>query len=381
MRVEIQRDVLLWAIERTQRSVEQLATVPDFARIQEWVSGESQPTFTQAKKLAARARIPFGYLLLDEPVDNSPKLVDFRTVNSEERITFSPDLEGVIKICQSRLSWYAEMAGELDEEPSGLVGSFRKSDDSKTAARKILENLDWRPGREVKGRERVLDLADAIQAAGILVMRSSVVGSSTARKLRKEEFRGFSLIQAGFALIFVNGDDFKVGQLFSLAHELGHILLGSPGVSGERNNHREIERWCNSFASELIFPSESAVQILEQAMSLEDASQSAYKEFGVSSEVFAWTLVDCGRLSRGTAEEFLRNRDKYDHSAKSSGRGNYFNNLASQYGYRFADAVTGALAEGIISTSEGSRQLGIKKTSTLNKVVEHFQGVGIVGAA
>ena len=48
-------------------------------------------------------------------------------------------------------------------------------------------------------------------------------------------------------------------QRFSLAHEIGHLILKENGIlisqSSLKSRNLEIERWCNEFASELLMPS------------------------------------------------------------------------------------------------------------------------------
>ena len=91
---------------------------------------------------------------------------------------------------------------------------------------------------------------------GILVSRNSVVGNSTARRLDVGEFRGFTIEDDGYVLVFVNTADAKTAQLFSLAHELGHEILGRTGIS-DHSEHVDIERWCNRFAAAVIAPAET----------------------------------------------------------------------------------------------------------------------------
>ena len=210
---------------------------------------------------------------------------------------------------------------------------------------------------------------------GLLVMRTAIVDNNTSRKLDVAEFRGFTVLDRGFALVFVNGADAKAGQFFSLAHELGHVLLGKPGVSGERNDHQKIERWCNQFAAELLLPRAALAEIWAQSTSLEDACGRASKRFGVSAEVTTWSLVDAHLVSRSEASAFLASRPGRPGDTAPSGGGDYYRAINSRLGARFVESVTGALLDGDIDGVEASRQLGIAKTATLDALVGRVQGV------
>ncbi|MDK8469526.1 ImmA/IrrE family metallo-endopeptidase [Corynebacterium accolens] len=375
VRVEIAPSVLSWAVERTRIPVEHLKKIAGFKLVDKWLEGEEHPTLNQAENLAKRARIPFGYLLLDEPVDDSVKVADFRTVKSGERIDYSPDLEEVLLNSESALAWYSDFVTEMGEETPAVCGKYSLEYDSKEAARAVLEEVDWFPGKKDGTRDRALILRDAIESLGVLVMRSSVVGNSTSRKLDIEEFRGFTLLNKGYALIFINTSDAAVAQLFSLAHELGHVLLGEAGISGERNEHRRVERWCNSFASEFIFPTASALDLFNQFQNLEDYVTTAYRQYGVSRDTAIWTLSDSGAIARLDALHYLSGEPLTNQRQNSNRGGNYYSNITSRLGHRFSDTVTYAFAEGLISRKEASRRLGVPKASALESLVSQLQGI------
>lgn len=242
LHVSINPRVLRWAIERTGLGVEELSQQPCLADLASWVSGGSEPTLNEAEALAKAARIPFGYLLLDEPTEHAIDLPDFRARDGQERPGLSLDLEEVLEESSWRLSWYAEHAVDSPQ----LLGSAGLEDSPEEAAQSAARTLRWST-ESVHNPQILLDqLADLIEDAGVLVMRSA-----TRQPLSTEEFSGFTLVEEGFALIFINAAARSTAQLFALAHQLGHVVLGEPGISGNGSAH-PVERWCHRFAAELL---------------------------------------------------------------------------------------------------------------------------------
>ena len=105
----------------------------------------------------------------------------------------------------------------------------------------------------------VSELRREIEQLGVMAVINGVVGNNTSRRLSVEEFRGFALTDPYAPLIFVNGADAKSAQMFTLAHELAHVWLGSAGVSGFDGLYpggTEMEDWCNRTAAEFLSPAQ-----------------------------------------------------------------------------------------------------------------------------
>ena len=132
-------------------------------------------------------------------------------------------------------------------------------------------------------------------------MVNGVVGSNNNRPLNPDEFRGFALSDPLAPLIFVNGADTKAAQMFTIAHELAHIWLGTSALSNlsavSGPGFRREEVWCNAVAAELLVPLAGLQSNLQQDEPLSDTLLSRLAQtFKVSSLVILRRLLDANRI-------------------------------------------------------------------------------------
>lgn len=300
LHVSINPRVLRWAIERTGLSVENLSQKPCLADLPAWISGDSEPTLNEAEALAKAARIPFGYLLLDEPTEDAIDLPDFRARDGHELPGPSLNLEEILEESSWRLSWYAEHAIEVPQ----LLGSAGLEDSPEEAAQSAARTLRWSTESLHNPRNALDQLADLIEDAGMLVMRSATPSSYTRQPLSTEEFSGFTLVEEGFALVFINAAATSTAQLFALAHQLGQVVLGEPGMSGDGSWH-PVERWCHCFAAELLGTETQALEDLMDEQSPSPSSGNHTDVFELSQEAGDFRYATRIRLGRRFLESVV----------------------------------------------------------------------------
>lgn len=370
IRVPIKRNVLEWAIEKTGLSISELSQLPDFKKITSWFDGSQQPTLRQVKALADKAHTLFPYLLLEQPIEEEVDLPDFRTVGSVGVKNPSADFKQVIKDCRGRLDWYVEYVQEFDIHQDKPLPTYTLESNPVQVAKEVRNQMGWEPGRYALGEKAVAQLSRLIENTGVLVMRSSVVGNNTHRPLDPEEFRGFTLVDRGISLIFVNTQDTKSAQLFSLAHELGHVLLGEPGVSGEEiDGAPDIERWCNRFAAEFLIPASYFRQMWEESPHETDAIATIAHRLGVSPAATVWRGVDLELISREDAHELIE-ACSYSGPIKKSDGGNGIYNMRPRIGERFLLAVADAVGTDLLSLRDAMYYLGAKKEESARSLLD-----------
>jgi Zn-dependent peptidase ImmA (M78 family) len=258
LRVDVKPALLRWACERSGATLGALTT--RFAKLPEWESGASQPTLKQVEALARATLTPVGYFFLPEPPVETLPLPDFRTVGDQPPARPSPNLLETVYVCQERQSWYRDFAITAGVAPCAFVGSVTAKSDVVAVAESMRQTL----GFDLAARAACPSWTDALrdfigqtEAAGVMVMCSGVVLNNNNRRLDPDEFRGFALSDPLAPLVFINGGDTKAAQMFTLAHELAHLWIGQSGVSDATVRDvpdREMERWCNQVAAELLVP-------------------------------------------------------------------------------------------------------------------------------
>lgn len=366
--VTINPEVLDWALKRSGLSTEEVAK--RFPKMQEWLSGSRKPTLPQAKKIAEAAHLPLGRLLLKNPTPEEIKLPDFRTVRNEEVGQIGPDLREVIQTAEQRLVWYAEYATEVGIEPPKLLGMVQPTSSAKQAANVVRKALGWEDSGHPQGSDKVLDLVNRMEDQGLLVMRNSVVGNSTSRRLDVHEFRGFTLREGQYALVFVNTSDSKTAQLFSLAHELGHVAKAAPGLSGDQGKNNAVEQWCNRFAAALLMPESSLKKLAFDSRGLPEQLGATAPRFGVSREALLWRLVELELVDRQDANHAVKLLNKNTTpKSKADGAPPFPVLVRSRVGRRFLSTVTEATLSGNLPAPTAAIFLGVRSKKSLQNTM------------
>ncbi len=362
--------VLRWAAQRAR--LDDIAIERRFPKWPLWLAGEAQPTLRQLEAFARWTHTPIGYFFLPQPPELRLPVPDFRTVRDAELLEPSSDLLDTLFLCQQRQEWYRDHARLHGLPRLAFVGSVSVQ----TAPEAVAETMRASLGMSIADRQRVPTWTDALreliakaEAAGVLVMASSIVGSNSHRRLRIEEFRGFALADDLAPLVFLNAADSKAAQMFTLAHELAHLWLGESGVvnpvAGEVPN-QQIERWCNRVAAELLMPLEDVRRAHAPDADIGTEMQRLARLFKVSTLVALRRLCDAGFIDQPTLwqcyrEELERIR-MLDRGG--SGGGDFYRTLGARTGKRFARAVLASTLEGQTLFQDAFRMLGVRKTAT-----------------
>lgn len=362
--------VLQWAAKRAR--LDNAAVSQRFRKWPQWLSGEAQPTLRQLEDFARLTHTAIGYFFLPEPPVLPLPIPDFRTLRDEALAEPSSELLDTLYLCQQRQDWYREYARLHGLPPLSFIGSVTVDNAVEDVARRICTTL----GLSTESRRQLPTWTEALrqmitlaEAAGVLVMASSIVGSNSHRKLDVGEFRGFVLADNLAPLVFLNSADSKAAQMFTLAHELTHLWLGATGVLDTQAGQvpdQQIERWCNQVAAEVLMPMQIVRAAHQPGVPVPEEIQRLAREFKVSTLVALRRLYDAGFISQARLwQHYREEQDRLRQlDARDSGGGDFYRTLGVRTSKRFAKALVASTLEGQTLFQDAFRMLGVRKTAT-----------------
>jgi len=363
MRIAISASVLEWALERCGGGTDLSRKFP---RLSEWLTGAAQPSLRQLEEFAKATSVPFGYLLLPKPPEERLPIPHFRTLFDKPARQVSPDLLETVHTMQRRQAWMREYLIEQGLESLPFVRSASLTDDPAGVARQIRDTLwlgtAW-AAEQSTWTAALRALQNKMEEAGILVVVNGVVGNNTRRKLDVEEFRGFILVDEYAPLVFVNGADGKAAQMFTLAHELAHVWLGSSAAFDLRDLQPasdKTEQMCNRVAAEFLVPSSQLRDFWQSIGHTAERFQAIARQFKVSEIVAARRVLDLKLIAE---KEFFEFYQAYQERERVTERdqegGNFYATQNLRIGRRFGEAVVRAAKEGRLLYREAYQLAGL----------------------
>ena len=380
--IQIKTSIIRWACNRIVFLYSELSASKDFKRLSNEKDGAVSLTLKQAEKLAKVLRYPFVFLLLDSPVTDIDKLpiADFRSIEGKE-IKPNINLKEQIEYCQNQQDWFSDYVNTCDLDVFKYNGKFSLHDDPQEVGLKLKEFLKITYKLSKNANDYLKRLKIILENNGILVSSSKVL-KNTQNRLSLSDFRGFALYDDNAPLIFINGNDSTSAQIFTLCHELGHIVLGQSGVSDVvKNNSKKIEKWCNEFAANILMPKNDVIETFDQYINISQFLQDATKLFHVSTNalllrIYNLNLIDKDTFDKEWAKAKALYKDYLKSLQESNGKssGNYYKTVNSRLSHRLLQSLISSTSVGKTTFRDAAYLLGLKSVSTFDKLVKNSLG-------
>lgn len=386
----ITKEMLEWARKRTLGSLDDAAKILKInkTKLEAWENGRSQPTFNQAQDIARKLKIPFGYLYLSKPPDESLPLPDLRVKPGTPPKDPSPDFLEILYDAIRKQEWYRDYLIAEDADPVPFVNRYSMSSPIETVAKDIRQTLNLDEKFRKKARDQTnfyTKLVEQVESSGVLVLSTSIVGSNTKRKLDPKEFQGFAMPDALAPLIFVNQNDYLSARIFTLMHELVHIWMGVSGVSIQDylerpvNQNERTQRRANEIAAEILVPAKDLISRWQAYADIDEGLDELRKYYKVSVFVILRRIYDLGMVSFDTYHS------KYDEliegivPKKKGGGGGGYQTYFSRNSTTITTTILNSVSGGKMLPTQASKLLNVNPR-TLYNMQQYLGGKGISNA-
>lgn len=320
--------------------------------------GTEQPTIAQLRKLAFAYRRPFPLFYLPQPPEDLARFPDLRRVfhailEDDGLVDFdslSPELWLAIRHALYLRSQFLDFA----ETPRRFGLSLPSNTDPAKVAVAIRSHLGVSLPEQAAHSEQYAALSlwrNSLYQAGVLVFQFP--------KVDVEEARGFCVRTDPLPIVGLNSSDSPRARLFTLLHEVAHLVLGADVP----------ERVCNEVAGQALVPPGALRELVEQGGLLPPLGEkwsrlqlrSLGELFGVSSEVIARRLVTLCLMPMSEYHELRQDLQGSMKPGRSDPGGPTFYRVKlAQLGTRFVDDVREAHARGRLTPNEAARVLGVR---------------------
>ena len=250
----INKDMLIWARGETPFSttadVEAQQKGIKAEKLDLWESGEEFPSINEAKKLAALYKVPFACFFLSEPPEKVPKnYMDRRTYGGTVYREISYGLwKEIERVTQNRKIMLDYTDGQSNYQ---AIPSFDTHSSVKEIAQVMRDFLGLKPPYRTKSLYKTNAFnffRSVLENKGIIVAQITDVSL--------EEMKGLSIYYETYPIIAVNNKDYERAKVFSLFHELAHIIRRSSSLCmidfDDRNDDEE--KLCDKIAAEILMP-------------------------------------------------------------------------------------------------------------------------------
>lgn len=250
-------DVLKWARNSIALSkpnaVERIGI--SIARLEQIESGK-YPDIEELKSMAKAYKRTIATLLLQSVPSEKPLPKDRRTVNSDIINVFSEKTIFAVRKARALVNSLIELREETNQINPKFSLKADINDSPETLAAQLREQWNLDEYRQIENINQSLEAyIELVESLGIAVFQI---------RLPQDNIRGFSLTDEPIPVIVIKGSsEPPTAKIFTLFHELGHIILNDSGICDITfdNKAQKIEKWCNSFASELLVPADQLLKM------------------------------------------------------------------------------------------------------------------------
>lgn len=365
----IQASVLRWARESQGYSIDDVAQhlKREPAEVKAWEDGDAAPTYAQLEDLAYKLyKRPLAVFFLPGPPAEISVKKEFRSLPEFELDQLAADTRYQVRIAHAYQISLRELNDGVNPVARKIFKDVRLTDT--TNVNKAADSIRKYLGISLKAQsawktsdEALKVWRNAVDEVGIYVFKHS---------FKQKSISGFCLADDEFPVIYLNNSTAKTRQIFSLFHELAHLLLRVNAISKfDRayvdqlpQKERRIGQFCNALAAEFLVPSGDFSAQLRLVRQINDQTIAALAlRYHVSREAILRRMLDRGLVEAAYYETKAK---QWAEEFESAGEGgDYYATQSIYLGDRYLRLVFGKHYQGRLSLEQVADYLGVRTKS------------------
>ena len=376
-------EIIRWAREyyNMQPDEAAMAIGVDLQRYSNWETGQEFPTYAKLKKISEVFRKPSAIFFFPEPPSLPPIKGDLRTLPTDVINRFSKNI--IVQFEHAEV--YQMSVKELYPERKSILTQRDTFPSDMTALCNYIRHLLSFPLSAQKARKNTKIVFEIYRERfydlGIYVFKDS---------FRDNSVSGLCINDATHPVILINNSMSFARQIFTLFHELYHLISGTSGAEIIRDDfyvalepaQEQSERDCDIFANTFLIPHDDFVAELAKQPLTEEYIEHLAKLYSVSREAIMYTLLKMGKITSADYDalretlygEAIRNQKQPGGNNKSGG--NYYSTKLSYLGQRYTGDVFKQYFSGRIDSVRASEMLHSKVDHLPRLEAAFFRGVG-----
>lgn len=355
--VPITPSVLRWAIAESGYTEPEVSSWIDGGEqtLAAWLEGTSRPSLTEMKDVAGRLHRQMATFLLPAPPADAEMSVKFRHPLGGKQRSLNPIERRYVRRARRLQDAHAWLLAELGQPSLDIprVSLAASPEDTGKHIRELLgvgleQQFEWRSASAAFDAWR-----DAIERLGIVVVLFPMGNASC---------RGFSIWSDAAPLIAVNTAWKDEARIFTLFHELGHLVTRTDsacalGDVATGTPDEPAERWCETFAAAVVIPIGGAGR-LPGVTELRHLGRLA-NQYKVSLRAMAIRLIGDGKATWSLYRSIPAAADnKREGGGGGTGR-NRREIREDEFGHRGTGVFVEAVRREVITTSQALDYLDI----------------------
>lgn len=345
-------------------------------KLHAYEAGQRAPSRPLLVRMAKQYRRPLLTFYLNEPPRPGNRGEDFRTLTHAVDPSQNALVDALVRNVRARQEIVKDaLISAKERDPFQFVASYDINKGTKGLVDHIQKSIgfDRILYRQCKTQAEAFKyLRTCVEEAGVFTLLLGNLGSHHTN-LSTDVFRGFALSDEIAPFVVINDQDAKAAWSVTLLHEVAHLWLGETGISGGPYE-RDVEKFCNEVASELLLPELELRKTFDYAALTDrgssiDAIDRLAASWKVSSRLIAFRLLrqraidpqQFEQLGKFFFERWEAERKRRKAKDRSSDGGpSYYILKRYRIGTALLDASERLLRSGELSTTRAATVLGVR---------------------